>query len=106
MNWQPVADSLRTVGIPLSVITATICVRVAVDRTYRTFSQLCRFCGLAFLCFALALGQYHSLGRPPFWLALILLQVGLVASLAGTLPLALSRNRSASLKAVTPEEPK
>lgn len=102
-DWQQtVADVLRAVSIPVAVVTAAISLRVAVDRTYRSPSQLYRFLGLAVLGLSLALGQYHSLGRRPFWPVLIPLWIGLALSLAGTLPLATRRTRSESLKSIPP----
>lgn len=96
-GWQHVADVGRAVSIPVSVITATISLRVAVDRRYRSGSQLCRFMGLAVLCLTLSFAQYHALGRDPYWPVLIPLWAGLLLSLAGTLPLATRQMRSESL---------
>lgn len=99
MSWgQDVADLLRAASIPVAVVTAAISLRVVVDRRYRSGSQLFRFLGLAILTLGLAFGEYHSLNRPPYWPALILLSIGLALSAAGTVPLFLARMRSESLK--------
>lgn len=100
MNTQDLADVMRAAAIPVSVVTATISLRVAVDRRYRSTSQLCRFLGLGVICLSLAFGQYHSLGREPYWPVLIPLWIGLALSAAGTIPLLTTRMRSESLKTI------
>lgn len=93
-----IGDVLRTASIPAAVVVAAISLRVAVDRTYRTLSQLCRFLGLSLTMLGLAFAEYNALGRPPHWTTLLLLAGGLVLSLLGTVPLASKRYRSDSLK--------
>lgn len=94
MTPENLADILRTAAIPCAAITAAISLRVVVDHRYRSVAQLCRFLGLALLCIGLAFGEYHSLGRTPFWPVLILLWAGLAFSLAGTVPMVFSHDRS------------
>lgn len=99
MNWQAVADAIRTIAVPVSAFVAVICARVVVDHRYRSGTQLFRFLGLGLLSIGLAFGQYHALGKPPFWPSLIMVDVAQVLSLAGTLPLVLHmRSKSLTTK--------
>lgn len=93
MTSETLADILRTAAIPCAAVTAGISIRVVIDHRVQSGAQLCRYLGLAFLCVGLALGQYHSLGRAPFWPVLIALWVGLAFSLGGTLPLLRSNSK-------------
>lgn len=98
MTWLAVANILRALSIPLAALTAGISVRVAVDHRYRSTSQMRRFIGLAVICLSVAFGEFHALGHQPYWPALVGLMIGLAYSLSGTLPLAWSGMRSASLR--------
>lgn len=81
------ADIIRVINLVLSTVVFAIAIRVAWDHAYRNQPQMWRFLGLAFLCFSVSFGAYHALGHSPYWPVLIGNSVGVIFSLAGTVPL-------------------
>lgn len=87
------ANVIRVIDLILAAIVLAVCIRIALDRDYRTPGQMYRFLGLGALSFSISFGSYHALGHTPYWPVLIGNAVGVLASLVGCWPLLRFRRR-------------